>query len=92
MNMTDELERLAQLHKSGALTDDEFAQAKAKLINPPAEQYQPPPNSTLGEAANRYVSYQVIMGIIGFIVFIIFFFGVIFPHLHSGPTMHFDAR
>ncbi|QEU89698.1 SHOCT domain-containing protein [Streptomyces kanamyceticus] len=29
---TDELVRLAQLHDSGALTDDEFAQAKTKLL------------------------------------------------------------
>jgi hypothetical protein len=86
MNMTDELERLAQLHKSGALTDDEFAQAKNKLISQPAEVPEPPPNNTLGEAANRYVSYQLIMGIIGFIVFIIFFFGVIFPHMLSGHS------
>ncbi len=28
----DELEHLAQLHASGALTDDEFAAAKAKII------------------------------------------------------------
>ena len=27
-----ELERLASLHTSGALTDDEFAAAKAKLL------------------------------------------------------------
>jgi uncharacterized membrane protein YebE (DUF533 family) len=29
---TAELERLAQLHQSGALTDDEFAVAKSKLL------------------------------------------------------------
>jgi len=29
---TDELERLAQLHSSGALTDEEFASAKAQLL------------------------------------------------------------
>ena len=29
---TTELERLAQLHQSGALTDDEFAAAKSKLL------------------------------------------------------------
>jgi len=28
----DELEHLAQLHSSGALTDDEFAAAKAKVL------------------------------------------------------------
>jgi len=29
---TDELERLASLHSSGALTDEEFAAAKAKAL------------------------------------------------------------
>jgi hypothetical protein len=29
---TDELERLATLHQSGALTDDEFSAAKSKLL------------------------------------------------------------
>jgi hypothetical protein len=29
----DELARLAQLHQQGILTDEEFAQAKAKVIN-----------------------------------------------------------
>jgi len=28
----DEIEHLAQLHDSGALTDDEFATAKAKAL------------------------------------------------------------
>jgi hypothetical protein len=28
----DEIEHLAQLHSSGALTDDEFASAKAKVL------------------------------------------------------------
>ena len=31
----DELERLAALHRSGVLTDDEFAAAKAKSLNGP---------------------------------------------------------
>lgn len=33
MNVTDELERLQRLHQSGALSDEEFAQAKSKLLN-----------------------------------------------------------
>ncbi len=31
-NPADELERLAKLHASGVLTDEEFAAAKAKVI------------------------------------------------------------
>jgi len=33
MNLTDELQKLQQLHQSGAISDDEFALAKAKLLN-----------------------------------------------------------
>ena len=35
MNVTDELLKLQQLHLSGVLDDDEFAQAKARLLNGP---------------------------------------------------------
>ena len=31
-NSADEIEHLSQLHDSGALTDDEFAAAKAKIL------------------------------------------------------------
>jgi phospholipase/lecithinase/hemolysin len=31
-SLMDQLSQLAELHKSGALTDDEFATAKAKLL------------------------------------------------------------
>ena len=33
MNVTDELQRLQELHSSGTLDDDEFAQAKARLLS-----------------------------------------------------------
>ena len=32
MKLADELERVAALHRSGALTDDEYARAKAQLL------------------------------------------------------------
>jgi len=35
MSTTDDLARLADLHRSGALTDDEFAQAKARVLAVP---------------------------------------------------------
>jgi phage shock protein C len=35
--MIEELERLATLHQSGALTDSEFTQAKARLLNSPSQ-------------------------------------------------------
>ena len=33
MSLSDELNRLAELRHSGTLTEDEFARAKARLLN-----------------------------------------------------------
>jgi phage shock protein PspC (stress-responsive transcriptional regulator) len=47
MSLSDDLDRLADLHRRGVLTDDEFARAKARLIDamgvPPQSQAQPRP-------------------------------------------------
>jgi hypothetical protein len=39
-------------------------------------------DQSLGRAANRYVSYQMVMGVIGLIVFLIFFSAVILPGIN----------
>jgi len=39
MNLTDELKKLAELHASGVLTEDEFQQAKKKLLETPPEAF-----------------------------------------------------
>jgi hypothetical protein len=44
MNLADELAKLEELRRSGALSQAEFTQAKALLLNPPS-----PPQSSLGE-------------------------------------------
>lgn len=52
MNLTDELQKLAGLHRAGQLTDQEFAAAKARLLDAetatnvpePASQGQPSPS------------------------------------------------
>jgi len=36
MSMSEELGKLGELHQRGVLTDEEFAQAKARLIGSPA--------------------------------------------------------
>ena len=33
MNVAEEIKRLHELHQAGALSDEEFAQAKARLLN-----------------------------------------------------------
>lgn len=35
MSLSEELNRLAELHQRGALSDVEFAQAKQRLLDPP---------------------------------------------------------
>ena len=42
MSMSDELGKLQDLHQRGALTDDEFARAKARLLDGPAAHVDSP--------------------------------------------------
>ncbi len=46
MNLTDELRKLAELHRDGQLTDEEFAAAKTRLLGSEA----PPPASPVTAA------------------------------------------
>ncbi|MCU0776877.1 MAG: SHOCT domain-containing protein [Akkermansiaceae bacterium] len=94
MSLSDELQRLAELRASGALTDSEFEQAKAKLL----KEDEPPPNRepdeifdhSVGRAANRYVTFQMVMAVIGVLIFLF----VIAPRMCSatrspfGPQLH----
>ncbi len=102
MNLSDELERLGKLRKDGLLSEQEFALAKSKLLQESA----PPENrgefgdNSLGMAANRFVSFQMIMAVIGLIVFLIVFFTFFLPHFRAidqhfpgfgGPGPHFPG-
>ena len=82
MNMIDELERLGKLHSDGTLSDEEFARAKQNLLNEREEgaheerardESEPDEDgdNSLGRAANRYVSFQIVSAVIGFIIFLI---------------------
>ncbi|WP_236595230.1 SHOCT domain-containing protein [Saccharothrix sp. 6-C] len=85
--MADELGKLQQLHGSGALSDAEFAAAKRRVL----EQAPPPPappvmksrDQSIGRAANRYVSFQVVAGVVGLIVFLILLFAFFIPTMSS---------
>jgi hypothetical protein len=83
MNITDELERLGQLHQDGMLNDAEFALAKSRLLND-----DPPGGAdrSLGEAANRYVTLQMVMAGVGVILFLIFVFKVMLPNMQTNPS------
>jgi len=83
MSLTDELSKLAALRQSGALTEAEFQQAKAKLLEPTRDtgdadtldslrRLQNPRDNSLGEAANRYVSFKMIMSVISLLIILLF--------------------
>jgi phage shock protein PspC (stress-responsive transcriptional regulator) len=55
MNIADEIQRLHDLHQSGALTDAEFAQAKAKLLDSQTFNNQ---NETLDETLNQLNKFR----------------------------------
>lgn len=90
MNLSDELERLGKLRQQGLLTEEEFAQAKSKLLqgdDTPRDRgtglgglLQ---NPSLGDAANRYISYRIVTGVIGLIIFLIMFFAFFLPHFRA---------
>ena len=78
MGIADEIAKLAELHRSGALDDVEFAEAKRRLLT---NDSRPMPESedSLGRAANRYVTFKMIWAIIGLVMFLFVLFGVILP-------------
>jgi hypothetical protein len=88
MDIAQELERLARLHEAGALTDEEFARAKDAALRgqgakaDPAGQGQ---DSSLGNAANRFVNFQIGMSLIALVVFIVVFVLVFLPRLNAFP-------
>jgi len=93
MKMTEELQKLGQLHKEGSLSDSEFTLAKQKLLS---EKYAP--ESTLsrnddytGKAVRTYVTWQIASSIIGGIIFLYVFFNYFVPQMpgHNQPTIQF---
>jgi phage shock protein PspC (stress-responsive transcriptional regulator) len=61
MALTDELERLAALHAQGSLSDDEYARAKARLLDAP---HPPQPMAAVGRL-RRSRSDRWIAGVCG---------------------------
>ena len=69
MSLSSELQRLADLKASGVLSESEFQRAKDKLLNEDASPRETEDNS-LGRAANRYVSLQMISAVIVILIFL----------------------
>jgi len=84
MALSDELRKLQELRDAGTLSDAEFVQAKSKLLTEPSYPGRLG-DGLIGQAANRWVNFRIVMAIIGLIVMAIFFFGFFLPHLNSFP-------
>jgi len=84
MALTDELLKLQQLRDAGTLSDAEFAQAKVKLLADTSNS-RSPGDDLIGQAANRWVTFQIVMAILGLVVAAIIFFGFFLPHVNSFP-------
>ena len=85
--LAQELEKLARLHESGALTDEEFARAKDAALNQKVDRTtaDDQESGSLGNAANRYVTFQIGMSIVGLIVFLVVFVLFFLPRFNSFP-------
>jgi hypothetical protein len=100
MAIADELDKLAQLHASGDLNDEEYAKAKDAALRAAGAQPQSGDgpgfiedvfgggDNSLGTAANRYVSFQIVMGAIALIVFLVVAC-TIMSSLNNGATVTF---
>lgn len=98
MGIAEELEKLTQLHQSGALSDREYAEAKQAVLRGATTDKTTDSETsglvrgllgdrkaTLGEAANRYVSFQMVTGAISLVVFLLFLFIFFLPRWNSFP-------
>jgi hypothetical protein len=90
MSLADDLQKLEQLRSTGALSEDEFKQAKAKLITPPSA---PPPvivPQVLPESSGES-PFQVAMGVLIVVLLMIIVLAIflrVFGHghfFHRGP-------
>jgi Short C-terminal domain len=84
--VAQELEKLARLHESGALTDEEFARAKDAALNRKDDgAVADREGRSLGSAANRYVTFQIGMSIVGLVMFLVVFVLFFLPRFNSFP-------
>ena len=81
MSLADDLQKLEQLRSSGALSEEEFKQAKAKLISPPSETPRDvvPKNAQDSDSND---SLLIIFGVIGIILLLIIVFALRHHHFY----------
>lgn len=79
MNLGDELQKLQHLHQSGTLSDEEFARAKAKLLDgpPPAANLEGAPVTLAPSSDPVYIEQQTRLW--GLLLHLSIFAGYIVP-------------
>ena len=65
MSLSEEIGRLGDLHQRGMLTDDEFARAKARLLDDTAPRVAPPAAFAAVNGLRRSVSDRWLGGVCG---------------------------
>lgn len=68
MSTTEELERLQQLRQSGALSEEEFTRAKAKLLGAPPSLPPPTPAAAVSMPPNQWAMLLHFSQLAGFVV------------------------
>ncbi len=97
MGIADEIRELKALRDDGTLTEAEFAEAKASLLADPSAGRRraagpaPPADAALGAAAKSWVKFQIVMGVVGVLLALIFFFGFFLPQWNR-TNAGFDRR
>jgi len=87
MSLSDEIQKLQQLHYAGALSEEEFAKAKARLLeeSPPAttfeEGYPPPPVADPAFIEHQTRQWAMLLHLSIFAGYVIPFGGLIVPIL-----------
>jgi hypothetical protein len=92
LGIAEELEKLTQLHERGVLSDQEYAEAKQTTLRgvtkDTTDKHNRGPVSddrTLGEAANRYVSFQILMAGVTFVIILVLLVTVVLPRFSQIP-------
>ena len=84
MSLADDLQKLAQLKSTGALSESEFEQAKKKLLEQSPEQTSPPklvPQAP-DKGSDRDDSLLIVVVVLAVILFLIIVFGTGFHWWH----------
>ena len=85
MTISDELAKIHNLYERGVITGEEYVKAKEKILNGDYHRKTTDINfessglNTIGGAANKWVNYSIISGVLGVVVFGLFAYFIFWP-------------